>query len=246
MILAAGVGSRLRPLTDSVPKALVEVGGIPLLENVIGRLRAAGVTEIIINTHHHAEHISGFLKSRNNFGIRIETSHEPELLDTGGGLKQAAWFFDDGKPFFLHNADVLTTIDLPALVREHEAGGNLATLAVSERKSSRHLLFDANGLLCGHETPEGINWSGGTARADAVTCAFNVVHVISPALLPRITESGAFSIITPYLRIAGEGGRIGKADVSAYDWFDIGTPESLARARAYAAGKNLKGKKETS
>ena len=123
MILAAGLGTRLRPLTDNIPKALVELNGRTLLEITIDRLKSFGVTEIIVNVHHHAEKVAAFLKSKNNFGIRIELSREDGLLlDTGGGLKKAAWFFQEensDEPFLLHNVDVLTTIDFRQMLAAH-------------------------------------------------------------------------------------------------------------------------------
>jgi len=153
MILAAGLGTRLRPLTDTVPKALVELNGRTLLEITIARLKSFGVTEIIVNVHHHAEKIAAFLKSKNNFAIRIELSREDDLLlDTGGGLKKAAWFFQEGnsdEPFLLHNVDVLTTIDLRQMLDAHKNASAIATLAVQQRPSSRQLLFDSNNLLAG-------------------------------------------------------------------------------------------------
>lgn len=239
MVLAAGVGSRLRPLTDSVPKALVEVGGRPMLESVLRRLINAGVREAIVNTHHHAPLVADFLKANNYFGIRIELSHEPQLLDTGGGLKKAAWFFDDGKPFLLHNTDVLTNTDLRALLAAHERSGALATLAVSSRQSMRRLLFDSNGLLCGRQTPDGVQWAGANSDESAARFAFNGIHALSPQLLQRIGESGVFPITETYLRLAGEGVKIGMLDCSACDWFDIGSPAALERARTHAAAKGL-------
>ncbi len=139
MILAAGLGTRLRPLTNTIPKALMEVGGMTMLEIAIGRLMKAGFNELIINTHHFAEKIEKFLKDKNNFGIRIELSYEEELLDTGGGLKKAAWFFDDNKPFALYNADIFCDMDLKSMYDEHIQKKSLVTLAVKERKSNSYL-----------------------------------------------------------------------------------------------------------
>src|SRR5229473_1285608 len=153
MILAAGLGTRLRPLTDNIPKALVELNGRTLLEITIERLKSFGVTETIVNVHHLAEKVAAFLKSKTNFGIRIELSREDDLLlDTGGGLKKAAWFFQEensAEPFLLHNVDVLTTIDFRQMLEAHKKSSALATLAVQQRPSSRQLLFDDKGFLCG-------------------------------------------------------------------------------------------------
>jgi NDP-sugar pyrophosphorylase family protein len=234
MILAAGIGSRLRPLTDGIPKALVEVAGLPMIEWVIRRLAAAGVSAVVVNLFHFGERIAEFLAARRNFGLRIEFSREAELLDTGGGLKRAAWFFDDGRPFFLHNVDVLSEIDLQALLLFHQRSGALATLAVQRRPSARQLVFDREGRLCGRVAPEGAEWvrdPGG----EADRLAFTGVQVIEPAIFPRMTETGAFPITRTYLRLAGEGERIVAFRADGNYWQDIGSPEKLERARRHAA-----------
>lgn len=240
MILAAGVGTRLRPLTDTTPKALIEVGGMPMLEHVFGRLKAAGVTEIIVNLFHHADRIAAYLAARRGFGLRAELSREPELLDTGGGLKHVAWFFDDGKPFFLHNVDVLSDIDLTALYRFHENNDALATLAVQSRRSSRQLLFDARGQLCGRESPAGMEWAGQPLQVFG-RLAFTGIHVIDPGIFARINEVGAFPITRTYLRLAGEGAPIIAYRADTAYWQDVGSPESLAAARERLAGRTSPG-----
>ena len=150
MIFAAGLGTRLKPITDNLPKALVPIAGKPLLEHVILKLKASGFDEIIVNIHHFPDQIIDFLKINNNFGIRIEVSDERnELLDTGGGIRKAAWFFDDGKPFLVHNVDILSNIDLPELYHQHESTNSMATLVVSQRDTFRYLLFDENRWLNG-------------------------------------------------------------------------------------------------
>lgn len=156
MVLAAGLGTRLRPLTDNRPKALVEIGGRTLLEITLTRLRAFGVHEVILNVHHFADMVLEFLKANHNFGMRIEISREEVLLDTGGGLKKAGWFFlEDVKqvnePFLLHNVDVLSTIDFQRMVERHKETKALATLAVHNRESSRYLLFNDGLRLCGRQ-----------------------------------------------------------------------------------------------
>ncbi len=240
MILAAGIGSRLRPLTDRCPKALVEVGGMPMLEIVIRRLAAVGVREVIVNVFHQAERIAGFLQGRGNFGIRVELSREEELLDTGGGLKQASWFFDDDRPFFLHNVDVLTDMDLAELRRFHDRHPALATLAVQERKSSRSLLFGSDGTLRGWRSaaPPETRWVGPPDET-AVPLAFTGIHVISPAIFPRLREEGAFPITRSYLRLASEGERIQAFRANGRYWADIGTAAKLAAARAHADAAGL-------
>lgn len=236
MILAAGVGSRLRPLTHGTPKALIDVGGTSMIEHVIRRLKTAGVTEVVVNLFHLGDQIAAFLDSRNDFGLRIQFTHETELLDTGGGLKNAAWFFDDGRPFFLHNVDVLSEIDLGQIRRFHQERKALSTLAVQRRPSSRLLLFDQEGRLCGRETREGIQWAKAPVR-DIERLAFTGIHVIDPAIFPRMTETGVFPIMQAYLRLAGEGERILARCVEGSYWQDIGSAENLEQARQHVSGR---------
>ena len=240
MILAAGIGSRLRPLTDGCPKAMIEVGGMPMLEIAIRRLKTAGVTDIVVNTFHLADQIAKFLKAKKNFKVRIELSQEKELLDTGGGLKKVAGFFDDRQPFFLHNADVLTDLDLGKMYRHHEKSKALATLAVSSRESGRYLLFDADGRLRGRETSadKKIEWAGAPAK-EAERLAFNGIHVISPTIFPKMTGTGAFSITKTYLRLAGQGEKIHAYRMDEYYWQDIGSPEKLEKVRRYIKEQGL-------
>ena len=150
MIFAAGLGTRLRPITDSIPKALVPVAGKTLLEHVIEKLSNEGFDELIINVHHHAEKIIDFLAEHHNFGLHIEISDEREmLLDTGGGIRKAAEFFNDGKPFLIHNVDILSNANLKALYEKHIASDNIATLLVKDRETSRYLLFNEEQRLQG-------------------------------------------------------------------------------------------------
>ncbi len=234
MILAAGLGTRLRPLTDRRPKALVEIAGRTMLEIAISRLRAAGVRELIINVHHFAGMIADYLNANDNFGLRIEISREETLLDTGGGLKQAAWFFLEGsdraeEPFFLHNVDIVSTIDLGRMLQFHIEQKALATLAVQNRQTSRYLLFDEQLRLCGRRT--GLDASSEVVRpcSQLQARAFCGIHVISPRLLAMMMEDGAFSIIASYLNLAARGEKIVSFDADEYRWRDLGTPESLRR-----------------
>jgi len=232
MILAAGLGTRLRPLTNDRPKALVEVAGRTLLEIALSRLRNVGIREVIVNVHHFADMVAAYLQKNGNFGMCIEISREDVLLDTGGGLKKAAWFFlEDAseEPFLLHNVDVISTIDLERLTRFHREQGALATLAVQNRETSRYLLFDESGRLCGRrgrdQDPE-----MATACDQPQALAFSGVHVISPRFLKMMSEDGAFSIITSYLRLAGQGESIRAFRADQYYWRDLGRPENLAQA----------------
>jgi len=259
MVLAAGLGTRLRPLTDNIPKALVELNGRTLLEITIDRLKSFGVTEIIVNVHHHAEKIVAFLKSKNNFGLRIELSREDDLLlDTGGGLKKAAWFFqgNSAEPFLLHNVDVLTNIDFHQMLDAHKNSSALATLAVQQRPSSRQLLFDQNNLLIGRRIKDvetlvsnsssqandchserseesafsSDSFTPSVFREGPLPLAFSGIHVLSPRLLNLITESGVFSIIDTYLRLAASNEKISAFRADQYYWRDLGRLEDLSAA----------------
>jgi len=150
MIFAAGLGTRLKPLTDFLPKALIPIAGKPLLEHVILKLKDACFDEIIVNVHHFPNQIIDFLKANNNFGIRIEVSDERDLLlDTGGGIRKAAWFFNDDKPFLVHNVDILSNVNLQLLYNQHLNINSLATLVVSQRDTFRYLLFNDDFQLKG-------------------------------------------------------------------------------------------------
>jgi NDP-sugar pyrophosphorylase family protein len=240
MILAAGLGTRLRPLTDDRPKALVEVAGRTLLEITLTRLRDAGIRDVIINTHHFATMMVDYLKAHNNFGINIEVSHEAVLLDTGGGLKKAAHFFLDpanhDEPFLLHNVDVISTIDLSRMVQFHKNQQALATLATQDRKTSRYLLFDDHSEFCGRQSGDSAPEIARPAEARKAL-AFCGIHVISPRLLTMISEHGTFSIITTYLRLASLGEKIVSFRADEYHWRDLGKPESIAQA-AEDLGRN--------
>ena len=242
MILAAGLGTRLRPLTDHRPKALVEIAGRTLLEITLCRLRAFGIRDVIINVHHFADLILEYLKANDNFGMRIEISCEEDLLDTGGGLKKAAWFFlEDSsrleEPFILHNVDVISTIDLRRIVQFHTENQALATLAMKNRETSRYLLFNEQLQLCGRRS-SGTAIPGcaphSTARQESSpqlqALAFSGIHVISPRMLPMLTEEGIFSIITSYLRLAAKGEKILAFRADEYYWRDLGRPDDVNQA----------------
>ena len=234
MILAAGLGTRLRPLTDETPKALVEVGDVPMLEHVARRLIAAGATRLVVNLHHHAAQIRDFLRRRDDFGVEVVLSDEPERpLETGGGLQHAAPLFRREAPFLLHNVDVLTDLDLRALYAARAQDDALAALAVRARETPRYLVFDAAGLCgygnadTGHEhlirTPEGT-----VERLD-----FCGVQALAPRIFDLMTEDGAFSIINVYLRLARAGEVIRPFRVDGAFWIDIGRPERLEAARQH-------------
>jgi mannose-1-phosphate guanylyltransferase len=234
MILAAGLGTRLRPLTDNRPKALVQIAGHTLLEITLSRLRTFGIREVIINVHHYADMIIEYLKRNDDFGMHIVVSREEVLLDTGGGLKKAAYFFLEDcnsaeQAFILHNVDVISTIDFRRMVQFHTENRALATLAVQDRETSRYLLFDEQLHLCGRRS--------GSEEAELVrssqqvrALAFSGVHVISPRLLQMMTEQGAFSIITSYLHLAAQGEQILAFRADDYHWRDLGKPDNVVQA----------------
>jgi NDP-sugar pyrophosphorylase family protein len=233
MILAAGLGTRLRPLTDDRPKALVEIAGRTLLELTLSRLRGFGIREVIINVHHRAEMIVEYLKKNANFGMGIEVSREEILLDTGGGLKKAAYFFlgDSAEtPFILHNVDVISTIDLEKMVQSHSESQALATLAVQEREASRYLLFDQELRLSGRRAARDSKAELVRSSEKMQSLAFSGIHVISPRFLGMMVEEGVFSIISAYLRLAGAGEKIFGFRADEYYWRDLGKPENVKQA----------------
>jgi NDP-sugar pyrophosphorylase family protein len=236
MIFAAGLGTRLKPLTDHMPKALVPVAGKPMLEHVIQKLIAFGCDEIVINVHHFADQIINFLKEKNNFGIKIHISDETDmLLDTGGGIKKAASFFHE--PFLIHNVDILSNVDLKSLYEYHLTSGNDATLLVSPRKTVRYLLFDERNRLCGwvnkdtlQTKPEGFIYQPEVQKE----YAFSGIHIVSPSLFNYMGENwiGKFPIMDFYLQTCQEAQLSGyvKEDLQL---IDIGKPETLAQAEDF-------------
>jgi MurNAc alpha-1-phosphate uridylyltransferase len=239
MIFAAGLGTRLRPLTDSIPKALVEVGGVPMLERVARRLVAAGATRLIINAHHHAGLVKQFVAAKNGFGVEALISDESgELLDTGGGLKHAAPLFRGEQPFLLHNGDVVADFDLAAFYAAHCRSDALATLAVNHREVSRYLAFDAAGYLCGYgNAATGLAETSREPAGAVERLGFCGVHVISNRIFDLISEQGVFSIIALYLRLSRQGFRIAPYSIDGSTWIDIGKPDQLAEARKILSSK---------
>lgn len=236
-LCAAGLGTRLKPLTDDRPKALVELHGKPLVEIALRRLAAAGVREVVVNVHHFADKLESFIKSQ-DFGLTVHISDERGLLlETGGGLKHAAGFFNqDRSPFLMVNVDVISDLDLRALYAAHRAApaNTLATLAVQERESTRSLLFNDAFELCAwlNEATDEVRF----ARKDSLTLhpfAFSGMQVISPELFDYFpADKQVFSIIDTYLSAAA------KQPIVAFDhsggwWMDVGKPEHLAQAEAF-------------
>jgi MurNAc alpha-1-phosphate uridylyltransferase len=246
MILAAGAGTRLRPLTDHTPKALIAVHGRPLLAHVLGRLVEAGATRVIVNTCHHAELIGAFLEGHTPPGVEVALSPEPDgPYDTGAGLLAAAPLFRGDGPFLLHNVDVLSRIPLDALLasqqgaRERLGDRLVASVAVQSRATNRHLLFDAEGLM-GWENRAADGSVLATQRVrDPVGAlrrwSFTGIHALEPTMLDLPHPAGRFSIVSWYLELARLGYAIQPYDASACAWIDVGTPERLAEAEARGA-----------
>lgn len=237
MIFAAGLGTRLKPLTDSMPKAMVPVAGKPLLQHTIEKLKTAGFDEIIVNVHHFADQIIEFVRNNDSFGIRIEFSDEREkLLDTGGGIKKSAWFFDDNKPFLIHNVDIVSNTDLSGFYRHHLKSGAKASLLTSERPTSRYLLFDTENRLCGW-----INKQSGEIKSpyasfnseDYRELAFSGIHILSPEILCYMDNlPDKFSIIDFYLAICAKT-KISSFSPPNLSLLDVGKIESLDKAEHF-------------
>lgn len=232
MILAAGLGSRLRPMTDKKPKALVKLFNMSLLEIQIRKLISAGVNSIIINVHHYAGQIIDFVKVNNSFGINIEFSDESDkLLDTGGGIVKASWFLKDNKPVIVSNTDIISDLDYNSMIKHHIKLKNLVTLAVRNRKSSRYLMFDTNNLLCGWKntsTKETIHYNDKPAAYES---AFSGIHILSPGFFQLRHPEGKHSIIKTYLRLSA------KERIMAYNhdhtiWYDVGKVDTLKELNA--------------
>lgn len=234
MIFAAGLGTRLKPFTDSHPKALAPVNGKPLLQRNLEYMAGYGIKDFIVNVHHFADQIIDFLESNTNFGLNIEVSHEiEEPLETGGGLLKARWYFENSAmPFFVMNADILTDLDLQAMYDYHVAKKGIATLAVTKRNSSRNFLFDDTQLLSGWEN----NLTGEQKISRQATrmhrAAFTCVHVIEPRMIDIMRQEGKFSIIDSYLDLA-KTEAIYVYDHTGDVVVDVGKPESIAKAEEH-------------
>lgn len=242
MIFAAGLGTRLRPLTNDRPKALVEVAGKTLLEHNILKLKAAGCNHLVVNVHHFADQIIEFINNHDRFGIDIKISDERNLLlDTGGGIKKALSLFDETAPILIHNVDIISDIDLRLLYNQHlekkssSARQLGATLAINQRKTSRYLMFDNQRCLCGWT-----NVSTGEVKGETgEKYAFSGIHIVDPQLAPALLkqEAEVFPIIGFYLSVCTDLSLYG-ADVSLQPWVDCGKPESLDKASSILLSKN--------
>ena len=231
MILAAGLGTRLRPLTDSTPKALLKIQGFTLLELQIKKLKSEGYNEIIINVHHLAKQIQEYLEQNDFFKCSISISDESKkLLDTGGGLKKASHFFSDDKPFLVYNVDILSDIDLKILMGYHLATGTIATLAVRERISSRKFLFNDDKILCGwmnKKTGEQIITRD--KKTNLIPYSFSGIQIVNPKLFKYFPDKDIFSLVELYLETARREqikGFVHNED----NWLDLGKLENINKA----------------
>ena len=234
MIFAAGLGTRLKPLTDRIPKALVSVGGEPLLKRVIFQLKDAGFTRIVVNVHHFSQQIIDYLRENNNFGMDIRISDESDkLLETGGGIKKAWPLFDQTEPILIHNVDILSNVNLQKFYQNAPLA---ARLLVSERKTKRYLLFDDTMRLVGWtniETGEVKSPYPGLNPKDYQMYAFSGIHMVAPSLFPLMEdEPDKFPIMDFYLR------HCDKVRIEGYvkndlKLMDVGKQETLKEAEAF-------------
>jgi len=233
MILAAGLGRRLKSLTQNTPKALIKIKDKTLLEIVISKLKSQGINDVIINVQHHARQIIDYVNIKNKFGINIEFSNETELLDTGGGLKKASHYFNDGFPFLLQNVDVISNINITEMLDFHNRNNSIITIAIRSRKTSRYFLFDKNNRLCGwkNETTNEKRIVKETSN-NLLPFSFMGVHIISPQVFKYFPKEDKFSIVDFYLDIAAENKILGfQAD--EFSWIDCGKPENLIKAEQF-------------
>lgn len=235
LILAAGLGTRLQPLTHTIPKALVPVAGKPMIRHLIERLAEHGVSDFVVNLYHHAGRLNDYLLSVDIPGVTIQCSDEKEtLLETGGALKRAASFFCDGKPFLVHNVDVWTNLDPNLLLKNHLQTGALVTLAVRNRMSSRYFLFDDAMQLCGWENrKKGEKILLKEGLEDITPLAFSGIQIIDPAIFSFFPPEDRFSLVSFYLSSVPSSGIRGYIHDDEY-WYDLGTPENIARVEAFS------------
>ncbi len=231
MLFAAGLGTRLKPLTDDKPKALVEIGGITLLERCIKQLIRNGICEIVINIHHFGDQIKDFLEQHQNFGLSISVSDESDaLLDTGGAILKAKALLTGSDPILLINVDILTNLNFKKILDYHIQNRAFATLVVRQRSTSRYLLFNRQILVGWKNKKSGeIKVSQPEKIANANEFAFSGIHIIQPELLDEITESGKFSIIDLYIRLAKSHKICAFVDSDSV-WMDLGKVEELSQA----------------
>lgn len=228
MILAAGAGTRLLPLTEDKPKALVPFQGVPMLEILMKRLIKSGFNEIVINVCHLKDQIIDFVDKNKGFGADVIFSVEDRLLDTGGGIKFVAPKLGD-EPILFHNVDVMTNIDLEGFYASHMEWGGIASLAVKERPTSRHLLFNQRGLLSGWEHPEKRIRIVSRNGRGFIQTGFSCVYILNPEIFKLFPPEDVFSLTPWLLEMSGKNEILGWSHDQDY-WYDLGTPKNLARA----------------
>jgi NDP-sugar pyrophosphorylase family protein len=236
LILAAGLGTRLMPLTTHTPKALVKVNGMTLLEIAIRRLASQGFNEIIVNVHHHADQVINYLEMSQFENVQIAISNETDqLLDTGGAILKAKWFLNGKEPFLVHNVDVISNLSLKTILTEHKDRNALATLSVIDRVTKRYFLFDDGLRLRGWtDTSNGEIRMAGGSDFTLRKLAFSGIHVISPGIFNLIEEQGRFSVIDTYLKLAADHPIHGFLQ-PGMTWFDLGKPDQIATVSTYLA-----------
>lgn len=240
LILAAGLGTRLQHLTNKKPKALVEISGKPLLEIAVENLKKSGINDIIINVHHFASQIVDFIKKKNNFGINIELSDETTLLlDTGGGIKKASWFFDGEKDFLVQNVDVISSIDFKKMYNFHIENNSFATLAVKNRTTSRYFLFNKYNEMCGwrniNDKKEIISK---TENYEFKQLAFSGIQILNTEILQYLDDSKPNSVTNSYISLCAKNKILAyKHDIDY--WFDLGKPENITLAEEYFLKNNI-------
>jgi len=229
MIFAAGLGTRFKPWTDRHPKALALVNGKPLLQHNVEYLLRYGIDEIVVNVHHFADQVEEAIHKAQGWGASITISDERDkVLETGGGLKKAAPYLADAA-FVVINVDILTDMDLGAMIERHQQLKPLATLAVTDRSTSRYFLFDHLDNLCGWRNNATGEEKISRTTADKFPKAFSGIHIVEPAIFSLITETGKFSMVELYLRLAAT--EIIKAfDHTGSKFVDVGKPASVQQA----------------
>ena len=230
MILAAGLGTRLKPFTEQHPKALAVINGKSLLQRNIEYLTSFGVTDIIVNVHHFPDQITNAIKNNNGFGSNVSISDErDEVLETGGGLMKARKFLEGSEPFVLMNVDILTDMDISKMAEQHVASKALATLAVTNRKTNRYFLFDELETLCGWRNNKTGEQKISREAAKYIQKAFTGIHIISPAIFSLIKMKRKFSMVDVYLDLC-KTHTISGFDHSVSKFIDVGKPENIAIA----------------
>jgi MurNAc alpha-1-phosphate uridylyltransferase len=230
MILAAGLGTRLKPWTDHFPKALALVNGKSLLQRNIEYLQLSGIRDVIVNVHHFADQVIDAIQTNKGWGSTVTISDETDaVLETGGGLKKASWYFTEAEDFVLMNVDILTDLNLQAMLQQHKKTNPLATLAVTNRLTSRYFLCNANNELCGWRNVKTGEEKIRRIEKGLVQKAFSGIHIINSRIFQQIKQDGKFSMIDVYLSLCNNH-IFNSFDHSGSRFIDVGKPESVQLA----------------